>query len=178
MVRCGSSTNDTQFLILLSPLCRSAYSKALISKISCYNSGDRAYPDRNLPAGNNDLPFEEEPQGVSYGDDEKNSGSKLEKRILAQLSSPPVGMEAGLFAGLYSFLTQNDRADDGIGVLKSGNCLASSTNGGHTSTTDEPSNRRSPFPVPHISGSSNALISSMTLDNAGTCQVWIVAGVS
>jgi hypothetical protein len=38
-----------------------------------------------MPVGNNHLPFEDEPQGVSDRDDKKNCGSKFGKRILAQL---------------------------------------------------------------------------------------------
>jgi len=63
-----------------------AYPEALIRKIRCYDNGDRTYPHRDLPAGNNHRPFEDEPQGVSDGDDKKNCSSKLGKRILAQLS--------------------------------------------------------------------------------------------
>jgi len=63
-----------------------AYPEAFIRKIRCYDKGDRTYPHRDLPAGNNHRPFKDEPQGVSDGDDEKNCSSELGKRILAQLS--------------------------------------------------------------------------------------------
>ena len=51
------------------------YPKALISKISCYDKDDRTYPHRNLPAGNNHLPFKDEPRGMSDPDDEKDCTS-------------------------------------------------------------------------------------------------------
>jgi hypothetical protein len=63
-----------------------AYPKAFISKIRCYDNGDRTYPHRDLPAANKHHPFEDEPQGVSDRDDKKNRSRKLRKRILAQLS--------------------------------------------------------------------------------------------
>jgi hypothetical protein len=63
-----------------------AYPKAFISKISCHDNGDRAYPHRNLPASNDHLPSEDEAHGVSGCDEKKNCGSKLRERILAQLS--------------------------------------------------------------------------------------------
>ena len=59
--------------------------KAFISKIRCYDNGDRTYPHRDLPAANKHHPFEDEPQGVSNRDDKKNRSRKLRKRILAQL---------------------------------------------------------------------------------------------
>ena len=63
-----------------------AYPKAFISKIRCYDNGDRTYPHRDLPAANKHHPFEDEPQGVSDRDDKKNRSRKLRKRILAQWS--------------------------------------------------------------------------------------------
>jgi hypothetical protein len=63
-----------------------AYPKAFISKIRCYDNGDRTYPHRDLPAANKHHPFEDEPQGVSDRDDKKNRSRKLRKHILAQLS--------------------------------------------------------------------------------------------
>jgi hypothetical protein len=63
-----------------------AYPKAFISKIRCYDNGDRTYPHRDLPAANKHHPFEDEPQGVNDRDDKKNRSRKLRKRILAQLS--------------------------------------------------------------------------------------------
>jgi hypothetical protein len=48
------------------------YLKTFIRKISCYDKGHCAYPHRNLPAGNNHLPFENEPQGVNDRYGEKN----------------------------------------------------------------------------------------------------------
>ena len=63
-----------------------AYPKAFISKIRCYDNGDRTYPHRDLPATDKHHPFEDEPQSVSDSDDKKNRSRKLRKRILAQLS--------------------------------------------------------------------------------------------
>jgi hypothetical protein len=63
-----------------------AYPKAFISKIRCYDNGDRTYPHRDLPAANKHHPFEDKPQGVSDRDDKKNRSRKLRKRILAQWS--------------------------------------------------------------------------------------------
>jgi hypothetical protein len=63
-----------------------AYPKAFISKIRCYENGDRTYPHRDLPAANKHHPFKDEPQGMSDRDDKKNRSRKLRKRILAQWS--------------------------------------------------------------------------------------------
>ena len=59
------------------------YPKAFISKIRCYDNGDRTYPHRDLPAANKHHPFEDEPQGVSDRDDKKNRSRKKRKRIPA-----------------------------------------------------------------------------------------------
>jgi hypothetical protein len=70
------------------------FPKALVPKIGCYDKGDRAYPHRNVPVGDNHLPFEDEAQGVSDRDDEKNCTRQQGKRILAQLPSPPAENES------------------------------------------------------------------------------------
>jgi hypothetical protein len=64
------------------------FPKPLIRKIGCYDKGDPAYPHRDVPVGDNHLPFEDEAQGVSDRDDEKNCARQQGKRILTQLSSP------------------------------------------------------------------------------------------
>ena len=71
-------------------ICPGFSPKAYIRKISRYDKGDRTYPHRNEPAGDNHLPFEDEPQGVSDRDNEKNCASQQGKRIFVQLSLPPV----------------------------------------------------------------------------------------
>jgi hypothetical protein len=53
-----------------------AYPNAFVRKISCYDEGNRTYPHRNLPPDNNHLPFENEPQRVSYRNNEKDYAGK------------------------------------------------------------------------------------------------------
>jgi hypothetical protein len=94
-------------------ICPGFSPKAYICEISRYDKRDRTYPHRNQPAGDNHLPFEDEPQGVSDRDDEKNCASQQGKRILVQCL-PPAGMEAGSLAGLYTLPARKDWADDGM----------------------------------------------------------------
>jgi hypothetical protein len=72
------------------------FPKALIRKIGCYDDGDRTYPHRNVPSGDKHLPLEDETQGVSDRDDEKNCARQQGKRILTQLSFPPAENESEL----------------------------------------------------------------------------------
>jgi hypothetical protein len=75
--------------VSLTPL---PHPKAFIRKICGDDEGDRAYPHRDLPTGDNHLPLEDEPQGVNDRYSKKNCTGQSGKRILAHLSSPPTRM--------------------------------------------------------------------------------------
>src|SRR5271156_2098654 len=58
-----------------------AHSKAFVGQVSGYDAGDRTYPHRNRPTGENYFPFEGQPQGMSDRDDEKDCAGQEKKHV-------------------------------------------------------------------------------------------------